>query len=143
MATTRYIVQIDAVSSDKSYTKKDRAVTAAREALAAKEGYVVTVRTEAGTEVFRAARRRITKVTPAGTKVVDLPAEFKALVPAGYAAAYMRLRNGAAVLRRETDETEDDSRYAVLDLIAKSIAGYAPTTRDAGQIMKRLPGVRA
>lgn len=145
MATTVYNVFADDVKVD-SRTKKDRAVLRARDILGKKEAYVVRVETEAGTEVFKAARRKVTVFTKPYTKTIDVSDELKALVPAGYVAAYARLRNGAMVLRRE-DEDEiqievDDSRYGVIDTVAGQFAGFAATTRDAGKIMKSLGAAR-
>jgi hypothetical protein len=135
---TSYTVRIDGVDTDFSRSKKETAVSEATRALKAREGYVVEVVTGTGTVVFTAARRKITKFTKPGTKLVTLSDTVAALVPEGYAAAYERPRNGTVVLRREADIEEDDSRYAVLDVIAKGIVGYAETTRGAGQIMKTL-----
>jgi hypothetical protein len=143
MATTRYVIAIDGANTDVKYSKKDRAINAARTHLAKKDGYVVQVFTEAGTEVFKAARRKVTKFTAPYTKTIDLPENLAALVPNGYVAAYARHRNGAVVLRLEDqDIVEDPSLYAVLDTVAGTLAGYAPTTRDAGKLMKALGASR-
>lgn len=142
MARTAYTVTVDSVATDFTRSKKESAVAEATRRLAAKEGYVVEVVTQTGTVVFRAARRRVTKFTKPFTKVVELPSDIAGLVPDGYAAAYIRSRNGAVVLRREADIEDDDSRYAVLDIVANTLAGYSETTRGAGQIMKALGAAR-
>lgn len=137
--TTTYTVVLDGANTDIVRSKKESAVNQARTLLADRKGYRVQVVTGAGTVVFEAARRKITKFTKPFTKVVDLPEDIAALVPEGYAAAYTRPRNGAVVLRMEDPEVvEDPSLYAVLDTVAKTIADFAATTRDAGQIMKSL-----
>lgn len=135
---TAYTVHVDGVATDFTRTTKATVVTEAERRLAAKDGYKVEVVTQTGTVVFTAARRKVTKVTKPYTKVIEVSPEIAALVPDGYATSYERPRNGTVVLRREADIEEDDSRYAVLDTVAKSIAGYAETTRGAGQIMKSL-----
>ena len=135
---TAYTVRVDGVDTDFVRTTKATAVTEAERRLSAKEGYKVEVVTQTGTVVFTAARRKVTKVTKPFTKVIEVSPEIAALVPEGYATVYERPRNGTVVLRREADIEEDDSRYAVLDTVAKAIAGYAETTRGAGQIMKAL-----
>jgi hypothetical protein len=135
---TAYTVRVDGVDTDFVRTTKATAVTEAERRLSAKEGYKVEVVTQTGTVVFTAARRKVTKVTKPFTKVIEVSPEIAALVPEGYATAYERPRNGTVVLRREADIEEDDSRYAVLDTVAKAIAGYAETTRGAGKIMKAL-----
>jgi hypothetical protein len=142
MTSTKYFVQIDGVQTDKTFWKKSAATDAAQTALTAKQGFKVEVVTQTGTVVFTAARRKVTKFTSPYTKTVDIGL-YASLVPAGYVAAYQRLRNGAIVLRRETDEPEDPSRYAVLNTISCLIEGYAPTTRDAGQIMKAIGKAKA
>lgn len=135
---TAYTVHVDGVATDFTRTTKATAVTEAERRLTAKEGFKVEVVTQTGTVVFTAARRKAAKVTKPFTKVVEVAPEVAALVPEGYATAYERPRNGTVVLRREADIEDDDSRYAVLDVVAKAIAGYAETTRGAGKIMKNL-----
>lgn len=135
---TAYTVRVDGVDTDFTRTTKATAVTEAERRLTAREGYKVEVVTQTGAVVFTVARRKVTKVTKPFTKVVEVAPEVAALVPEGYATAYERPRNGTVVLRREADIEDDDSRYAVLDTVAKAIAGYAETTRGAGQIMKSL-----
>jgi len=123
---------------------KDSAINVAATAIAKREGYRAQVLTPAGNVVHTVARRKITVHTKPYTKVVELAPEVAALVPAGYVAAYERPQNGTVVLRKEDDElVEDPALYAVLDAVAKSIAGYAGTTREAGQIMKRLGKAKA
>jgi hypothetical protein len=140
---TKYTVQFDGVDTDITRSKKETAVALATQALRDKKAYVVTVRTDAGTEVFKAARRKITKFTKPYTKVVVLKPEHQALVPEGYDAAYERPRNGAVVLRiADQDIVEHDELYAVLDTVTGVLVDYAPTTRAAGQIMKALPKAR-
>lgn len=136
--TTKYTVRIDGVDTDFTRSKKETVVAEATRRLKAKEGYKVEVVTQAGNVVFTAARRKITKVTKPYTKTIELPEDLATAVPEGYAAAYARYRNGAVVLRREADIEDDDSRYAVLNVLTRTIAGYAETTRGAGQIMKGL-----
>jgi hypothetical protein len=135
---TTYTVHVDGVATDFTRTTKATVVTEAERRLSAKEGFKVEVVTQTGVVVFTAARRKVTKMTKPFTKTVEVSPEVAALIPEGYAAAYERPRNGTVVLRREVDLEEDDSRYAVLDTVAKAISGYAETTRGAGKIMKAL-----
>jgi hypothetical protein len=137
MATT-YALVIDGTTTDFVRSTKATVVKEADNRIARREGYKAQVVTSGGKVVHTVSRRKITKFTPPYTKVIEVPEDLKDLVPAGYAAAYARYRNGAIVLRRESDIVEDPSRYAVISIVAKSIAGYAATTRDAGQIMKSL-----
>lgn len=100
---------------------------------------LIEVRTEVGTVVFalkEVKARVITKHTKPFTKVIDLPAEFAALVPAGYVAAYERPRNDAVVLRNEG--AEEDERYAVMRRSTGEVVELVGTTRDAGQVMKGM-----
>lgn len=135
MATTTYIVTTNGVADSKPFSRKDKAISAAEGAFAA-GAKSVSVATAAGTVVFSAAKSK--RYAKPFTRVVNLSPEHAELVPAGYVAAYERVRNGAVVLRRETDEPEDDSRYAVLDTTNGVLAGFGATTRHVGAIMKSL-----
>lgn len=135
---TTYTLVIDGTATDFVRSTKATVIKEADARIAAKDGYKAEVVTSGGKTVHTVSRRKITKFTRPFTKVIDVPEDLADLVPAGYAAAYARYRNGAIVLRRESDIVEDPSRYAVISIVARSIAGYAATTRDAGQIMKSL-----
>ena len=136
---TQYTIVVNGETTDFTRSKKETAVAQAQAVLGEKGNWKVEVVTQTGTVVFTAARRKPERFrAPAYTKTVALEPEIAALVPEGYAAAYERTRNGTVVLRREEDIVEDPSRYAVLDVVAKSLVGFAETTRDAGKIMKAL-----
>lgn len=97
------------------------------------------VRTDKGNVVFalKAIKARvITRHTKPFTKTIELPAEFAALVPAGYVAAYERPRNDAVVLRNE--DAEEEERYAVMRRSTGEVVEFVQTTRDAGQVMKGM-----
>lgn len=142
--TTTYTLVVDGTATDFVRSTKQTVINEANRQIKEKLGYKFEVVTTAsGKSVYRVARRHVTKFTKPYTKTVDLTPELAALVPAGYVAAYARPRNGAVVLRVvDKDLVEEDSRYAVLDVIVGSLAGYAPTTRIAGKIMKALPASR-
>jgi hypothetical protein len=140
--TTTYALIVDDVVTDFVRTAKQPVIHEANLRIAAKKGFKAQVVTSGGKIVHTVARRKITKHTKPFTKVIDLPEALAALVPEGYAAAYRRPRNAAIVLRRENDIPEDDSRYGVIDEIAGEFAGFAETTRDAGQLMKALGAAR-
>lgn len=133
---TTYTLHIDGVATDYTRSTKATVVAAARAALLAKQGYKVEVVTQTGHISFTAVRRHVTKHTKPFTKVITLPENLQHLVPAGYVAAYARLRNTAIVLRNE--DAPEPERYAVIDTINGEFAGFAHTTREAGQIMKAL-----
>lgn len=136
---TQYTVLVNGETTDFTRSKKETAVAHAQSVLAEKGNWKVEVVTQTGTVVFSAARRRPERFRARPyTKTVELTPEVAKLVPEGYAAAYERTRNGTVVLRREEDIVEDPSRYAVLDVVAKSLVGFAETTRGAGKIMKAL-----
>lgn len=143
MARTVYTVIADSTATEITKSKKEAAVAEAVRLLKSKAAIVVEVRTGAGTVVFTQKRRNVTVFTAPYTKEITLTEDLQKAVPAGYAPAYARYRNGAVVLRRETDEVEDPSRYAVLSVAQKEIVGYAPTTRAAGALMKEMGKVRA
>ena len=141
---TAYTVHVNGEATDFTRSTKATAVAHAEAVLAEKGNWKVEVVTQTGTVVFTAARRRPERFRARPfTKTVELTPDVAALVPEGYAAAYERTRNGTVVLRREADIEDDDSRYAVLDVVAKSLVGFAETTRGAGQIMKALGTAKA
>jgi hypothetical protein len=136
---TQYTVLVNGETTDFTRSKKETAVAQAQAVLGEKGNWKVEVVTQTGTVVFEATRRKPERFRAKPfTKTVTLEPEIAELVPEGYAAAYERTRNGTVVLRREADIEDDDSRYAVLDVVAKSLVGFAETTRAAGAIMKAL-----
>jgi hypothetical protein len=141
---TQYTVLVNGETTDFTRSTKATAVAHAESVLGEKGNWKVEVVTQTGTVVFTATRRKPERFrAPAYTKTVRLAPEIAELVPEGYAAAYERTRNGTVVLRREADIEDDDSRYAVLDVVAQELVGYAETTRAAGAIMKALGAAKS
>lgn len=142
--STKYTLFVSGEATDFTRSTKSTVVDEAV-AVRADQKVEVEVKTGAGTTVFYAAapkQRVITVFTKPFTKVVPLSDAEAGLVPQGYAPAYKRPRNGAVVLRRESDIPEDPSRYAVLDTVLAAIVGYAETTRAAGKIMEKVGASR-
>ena len=64
----------------------------------------------------------------------ELPEAAAELVPDGYTPIHVRPRAQTAILRNKS--AEPGKKYAVLDMADRMIAGYATTTRRAGELMR-------
>lgn len=64
----------------------------------------------------------------------ELPSDASDLVPDGYTPIHVRPRAQTAILRNKS--AEPGKKYAVLDMADRIIAGYATTTRRAGELMR-------
>lgn len=64
----------------------------------------------------------------------ELPDAAAELVPDGYTPIHVRPRAQTAILRNKS--AEPGKKYAVLDMADRIIAGYATTTRRAGELMR-------
>lgn len=139
MASTKYTLFVNDEATDFARSTK---ATVVAEALATRKGgekNAIDVRTQAGTVVFAlkpVKSRIVTVFTKPYTKTVEVDDAIRALLPAGYDVAYTRPRNDAAVLRSQ--EAPRSSQYAVTRLSTGEVVGYAPTTREAGAIMKAM-----
>lgn len=135
MTTTRYTLHVNGQPTDFARSTK-ATVIAEAERVRNHDRVDVAVVTQAGTEVFSLAapkQRVVTKHTKPFTKTITVDEQLAALVLEGYEPAYRRPRNGATVLRNM--EAELDERYAVV-YDDESQPEFAPTTREAGQLMK-------
>lgn len=139
MANTQYIVQVAGENTD--FVRSTKATVTAEADRLRKSGVRDLIEVVTGTghvayELKAIKSRVITFHTKPFTKTIPLPKEIASLVPKGYTAAYARLRNGAVVGRNL--EAEEDERYVVVAVATGKVVDYAPTTREAGQIMKGL-----
>lgn len=137
---TKYTIFRNETATDFARSTK-ATVVAEAERLRAKDKVrdLIEVRTDAGNVVFalkEVKTRVITKHTKPYTKTIELPAELKSLVPAGYVPAYERPRNDAVVLRNEDADAEE--RYAVMRRSTGEVLELVGTTREAGQVMKGM-----
>lgn len=104
----------------------------------ATDTYRVEVKTSADKLVSTFTRRKITKVTKPGTLQIAIDPALYSLVPGGFIAAYERPENETIVFRNENEDAIKATKYLVLHVATQTLAGYAPTTRAAGQIQKKL-----
>lgn len=135
----QYTIHLNGTPTDFTRSTKATVVAEADRLRKSKERSLIEVVTAAGNVVYslkEVKARVITKHTKPFTKTIELPAEFAALVPAGYVAAYERPRNDAVVLRNEG--ADEDERYAVMRRSTGEVLELVPTTRDAGQVMKGM-----
>lgn len=72
--------------------------------------------------------------TEAEEPTAELPDAAAELVPDGYTPIHVRPRAQTAILRNKS--AEPGKKYAVLDMADRIIAGYATTTRRAGELMR-------
>lgn len=79
------------------------------------------------------------KVVPLETQeeepTAELPEEAVDLIPDGYTPIHVRPRAQTAILRNKS-AADPSKKYAVLDMADRIIAGYATTTRRAGELMR-------
>jgi hypothetical protein len=142
-SNTHYTLQVNGENVDFVRTTK-ATVVAEAERVNAETREAVAVVTGTGKEVFslKARPQRVYSfLTKPFKKVIELPEDIAALVPEDYTPAYQRPRNGAVVGRNM--EAELDARYVVVATATGKVAGYAATTREAGQIMKGIKKVAA
>lgn len=92
-----------------------------------------TVRTDKGTEVFVVKGVRPMRITPAYTRVVDLPEDFE--VPEGKRVAYTRSRKGIALLH-----DAEAGEYSLFNYVTgETVLEGLTTSRAAGAAVKALP----
>lgn len=73
--------------------------------------------------------------TSAEEPTAELPEEAVSLIPEGYTPIHVRPRAQTAILRNKS-ASDPSKKYAVLDMADRIIAGYATTTRRAGELMR-------
>lgn len=74
------------------------------------------------------------KVADVEEPTAELPSAAAGLVPDGYTPIHVRPRAQTAILRNKN--ADSGKKYAVLDMAEQIIAGYATTTRRAGELMR-------
>lgn len=135
---TTYTITLDDAVHGEPIKNRQTAINLANKLVSSKEGFVAVVTTSAGKDVHRVARRKITKVTKPGTLKINVPKVVQAVVGKGFVAAYERPENGTVVFRNERKDVTKETKYAVVHAATLVLAGYAPTTRAAGQLQKEF-----
>lgn len=87
-----------------------------------------------GSTARPAASAPKSEATEAEEPTAELPASANDLIPDGYTPIHVRPRAQTAILRNKSADPE--KKYAVLDMADRIIAGYANTTRRAGELMR-------
>lgn len=139
-SATAYTVFVnDEALEGKPFTKKAKAVEAAELAAKGDKRANVQVRTAAGNVVHEIKGQKRIKMSPAYTRVVELPEGSK--IPAGMRVAYTRMRKSLAIVH---DFNEPEGPYMVVRFTTGEVLGREiPTTREAGALCKTLEKVPA
>lgn len=133
--TTQYTVLVNDEALEQTWTKKAKAVEAAEAAAKADKRANVKVQTGAGNTVHEIKGRKRIKMSPAYTRVVDLPEDAK--IPEGMRVAYTRNRKNLAIVH---DFDAEEGPYEVVNFkTGEVLATELETTRDAGAFCKTVP----
>lgn len=133
-ASTKYTVLVNDEALEGSFTKKAKAVEAAETAAKANKRAHVTVQTGAGNVVHEIKGVKTIRMSPAYTRVVDLPEG--AIIPSEMRVAYIRARKSLAIAHHFT---APEGPYAVVRWTdGKVLAEGLPTTRSAGAFCKTV-----
>lgn len=138
-SNTKYVLKVGGEAVDFVRSSKATVVAEADRLRKSGERALIEVVTGTGHVAYalkESKARVVTFHTKPYTKTIDLPKDIKSLVPKGYEAAYERPRNGAVVARNL--KADEDERYVVVNRATGEVVDYAPTTREAGQIMKGM-----
>ena len=134
--TTAYTVFVnDEALEGKPVAKKAKAVELAEAEAKRDKRANVQVRTQTGTVVHEIKGRKTIKMSPAYTRVVDLPEGAK--IPEGMRVAYTRKRKNLAIVH---DFDAENGPYQVVNFATGEVlAEELETTRDAGAFCKTVP----
>lgn len=132
---TAYTVFVNDEALEGTFSKKAKAVEAAEAAAKADKRANVQVRTAAGNVSHEIKGQKRIKMSPAYTRVVDLPEGAK--IPEGMRVAYTRNRKKLAIVHEFTAE---EGPYMVVNFETGAVlARELETTRDAGAFCKTVP----